>query len=398
MTLMAQAGSGEPLEVPLGDVLGDVPLFREIQRVLLSSTGPVNWELARQVGIAVASWGTEDPPPTEEDRRGFDETVRAAELAVTDFTGLPSPGDLGNVDVFRRAQWVEASIVGLRELLDPLATKLASALSEAQGQPPAGADNTALLEVVIQRMAPLMLGAQLGTVLGYLGQRVLGHYDLAVPRASGDICFVIPNISRFESDWSLSPIEFRAWVALHEVTHRLEFARPWARVHFLGLVRDLVQHAELDLTGLERRLEELDLGNPEALSEAFEGMGNLFGQAATDEQRLRVARVQAFMAAAEGYGEHVMGSLGRKMLPSLSRIEEALRRHTEGRPGTRALERMLGVRVTDEQYRAGAGFCAEVSKLTDEPTLARMWESAESLPSMPELQEPMLWLARMPVA
>src|SRR5438067_3914834 len=31
---------------------------------------------------------------------------------------------------------------------------------------------------------------------------------------------------------------------------------------------------------------------------------------------------------------------------------------------------------------------------TDEQTLARMWDSAESLPSKPELEEPRLWLAR----
>jgi uncharacterized protein (DUF2342 family) len=34
-------------------------------------------------------------------------------------------------------------------------------------------------------------------------------------------------------------------------------------------------------------------------------------------------------------------------------------------------------------------------ELTDEDTLSRMWEGPESLPSMPELEEPSLWLARI---
>ena len=38
---------------------------------------------------------------------------------------------------------------------------------------------------------------------------------------------------------------------------------------------------------------------------------------------------------------------------------------------------------------------ASVAELTDETTLARMWESPEALPSMPEFEEPTLWLARM---
>jgi len=48
-----------------------------------------------------------------------------------------------------------------------------------------------------------------------------------------------------------------------------------------------------------------------------------------------------------------------------------------------------------EQYRLGRSFCDRVAELTDERTLARLWESAEALPSMPELEEPTLWLARM---
>ena len=79
---MSPTPEEQPFGVPPGDVWNDVPLFREIQRVLMSSSGPVNWELARQVGIASASWGTEDPAPSEEDRRGFDEAVRVAELQV----------------------------------------------------------------------------------------------------------------------------------------------------------------------------------------------------------------------------------------------------------------------------------------------------------------------------
>jgi len=190
-------------------------------------------------------------------------------------------------------------------------------------------------------------------------------------------------------------MEFRTWVALHEVTHRFEFAQPWVRPHFLDLVRDLVEHAELDFSGLEQRMESMDFSDPEALSEAFEGMGNFFGTGTDPEQRLRIGRVQAFMAAAEGYGDHVMESLGRRMLPSFARIEEALTRYREGRHGDQALERLLGLEMKQEQYRLGRDFCDRVVELTDESTLSRMWDSAEALPSMPELEEPSLWLSRM---
>jgi coenzyme F420 biosynthesis associated uncharacterized protein len=306
------------------------------------------------------------------------------------------------VRAVRRAQWVEANVTSLRELIEPVAERLGGALGEAMpgldpalGQDEAGPQGAEMMGMVMQRMAPLLMGAQVGSVLGYLAQRVLGQYDLAVPRAGGTLLFVVPNIAAFERDWSLSPVEFRAWVALHEVTHRLEFARPWTRPHFHELVRDLVGHAELDLSGLERQMEGLDLANPDALSEAVEGLGNVFGHAADPEQRLRVLRVQAFMAAAEGYGDHVAEALGRRMLTSYPMIEEALLRHREGRNGDLALERLLGLEMKAEQYELGREFCRQVAEGAGEETLSCMWDFAENLPSMPELAEPSLWLSRM---
>jgi len=82
------------------------------------------------------------------------------------------------------------------------------------------------------------------------------------------------------------------------------------------------------------------------------------------------------------------------MLPSYARIEEAMRRYREGEETDPVLERLLGIEVKREQYRLGRAFCDAVVAATDETTLARMWDSAESLPSPPELDEPRLWLAR----
>jgi coenzyme F420 biosynthesis associated uncharacterized protein len=343
----------------------------------------------------------DDPLPTDADLRSLEDTVRAAELAVSDFTGLPTPTDLARVEAFRRAQWVEANVHGLKEILEPVGAKLGGLLEsqlsaagpESMPLPPeAGGE---MLAGLMHRMVPLLLGAQVGQALGYLGQRVLGQFDLAVPRPGGSLYFVMPNIASFEREWSLPSVEFRAWVALHEVTHRFEFARPWVRPHFVHLVTDLVENAEIDLTSLQQRMESMDFSNPDALAEAFEGAGNLFGEAASGEQRLRVARVQAFMAAAEGYADHVMEQVGRSMLPSFSQIEEALRRYHEGRYGDQALERLIGLEMKQQQYELGRAFCTRVVELTDQATLSKMWESAVSLPSMPELEEPSLWLARM---
>jgi coenzyme F420 biosynthesis associated uncharacterized protein len=392
---MSPTPEEQPFGVPPGDVWNDVPLFREIQRVLMSSSGPVNWELARQVGIASASWGTEDPDPGEGDRRGFEEAVRVAELQVAGFTGLEAPSDIPKVEAVRRGQWVQANIEGLRAVLEPAAAKIGDAIAAAQ-QDAMPEPSQAGVAQVLGQLSPLLLGAQVGTVLGTLAQQVLGQYDIAVPRpdGSGALLFVVPNIARFEKEWSLDPTDFRTWIAIHEVTHRFEFARPWALTRFRELIDDFTSTLTLDVGELQQRLASLDPSNPESMQEMLAGEDSMFGAVMDDEQRLKLRRVQAFMTAAEGYGDHVMHALGARMLPSYARIDEAMRRYRETEQVDPVFERLLGIEVKREQYRLGRAFCDTVVELTDEATLARMWDSAEALPSMPELEEPRLWLAR----
>lgn len=379
------------------EAFADTPLFREIQRVLLSSTGPVNWELARQIAIATATGGRQDPTPSEEAGAGFEEAVRVAELAVTDLTGMTPPPEVTRVRAVRRAEWVEANVRGLQGLFEPAAERLAKVLGQARqeeaGEVPPEAQ---VFGALIDRMGPLLMGAQVGVVLGTLGQRVLGQYEIPLPRG-GDpaLLFVVPNIESFESDWSLPQVEFREWVAFHETSHAFQMGRPWVRDHFLGLLRELSEGMKIDVGELESRLEGLDLSDPQRLSEALGDPGELLAGSLTDEQRLLLARVQAFMAAAEGHASHVMEIAGRRILSEYERIEEAMRRqHEERSQEQRAVERLLGIDLKLEQYRLGKAFCEKVVELTDEVTLARMWDGPEALPSMPELEEPRLWLAR----
>ena len=397
-----------PFDAPSGDLFADVPLLREIQRVLLSSDGPVNWELARQIGIASAQWGQEDEPPTDEDARHVQEAVRLAELQIGQFTGLAPPTDVASVRAVRRAEWVQANIESLRDLLEPAAERVGEAITKAQQEAASSLDSdvhataepgiagmAAQLQQAMGQLSPLLLGAQVGQVLGYLGQRVLGQYDIAVPRSGpGSVLFVIPNIAAFERDWSLPQTDFRTWVALHEVAHRFEFAQAWTHAHFRMLLDDFLSTLEFDVGGIQERLAGLDISDPEAMQRAMESEPGLFGTVLDAEQRIKLARIQAFMAAAEGYGDHLTRALGERLLPSYGRIEEAMRRYRESEHADPVFERLLGIEMKRDHYRLGLAFCDTVVELTDEATLSSMWSSPEALPSMPEIEEPRLWLAR----
>jgi len=375
------------------DPFRDAPLFRELQRVMASSTGPVNWELARQVGIANAAEAGEDPAVPEMQGGLFEDAVRLAELHVTKLTGLEPPGDLAQVRVVRRAEWVSASTEGLRGLLETSAGQIAAALERAtRDQMPEEAQGMGGL---MTQLSPLLMGTQVGSVLGFLAQRVLGQFDVAVPRSGPPVMlFVWSNIAAFERDWTLDPTDLRTLIALHEVAHRFEFARPWSEPRLRELLEDFGATLRIDVEGMQARLSSLDASDPDSLRALMDGEEGLFGTELDDEQRLKLARIQAFMAAAEGYADHVMHAIGRELLPSYARIDEALRRYREEDASDPVFERLLGVEMKRERYEAGRAFCDEVVEQTDEATLARMWESAEAMPSLPEVDEPVLWLAR----
>jgi putative hydrolase len=371
----------------------DAPLFRELQRVMASSSGPVNWELARQVGVASAVEAGEDREPTDEDRHAFEEAVRVAEMHVAGFTGLEPPGDVAHVKAIRRSEWVDANVESLRSILEPAAQRLSEAMGRAAGEqlPP----EMQAMAGLVGQLTPLLMGTQVGQVMGFLAQTVLGQYDVAVPRSGpSTLMFVAPNVAAFEKDWSLDATDFRTYVALHEVTHRFEFAQPWAHACFRELLDDFLSTLRIDVEGLQTKLAALEAADPSAIQSFTESDEGLFGTELDDEQRLKLARIQAFMAAAEGYADHVMQALGRELLPSHSRIAEAMLRYREGEAGDPVFERLLGIEMKRDQYVQGRAFCDAVVELTDEATLTRMWESADAMPSLPEINEPRLWLAR----
>ena len=57
---------------------------------------------------------------------------------------------------------------------------------------------------------------------------------------------MLPNLGQAVEAFGADEREFMTWVALHEVTHAVQFAGvPWLHGHVAGLVRELLPQAEL---------------------------------------------------------------------------------------------------------------------------------------------------------
>jgi len=386
--------------------LRDAPLFRELQRVMSASSGPVQWELARQIAVASAAESGTDEAPGDDDRAPLEEAVRLAELQVVEHTGFAPSTEVLHVELQRRAEWIAAAMEDYRPLVETAATRVGESLGRAlteEGPEPAGEEADALAalgfgspQALIAQMGPLLQATQVGQVYGFLASRVFGAHDVGVPlAAAGPIRFVPANIERFQADWSLDAREFRTFVALHQVVHRLQFALPWLAGHAAGLLDDFLSTMTIDVDAIRDRFAQIAPTDPEAFQNALGGEDEaMFGVVLDDEQRVRLDRVRALIAAVEGYGDHVTATIGARLLGTYSRIEESMRRHRDDEDVDPLFARLLGVDVGREHVALGRRFCETVVEQTDEATLARMWTDAEALPGLAELEEPRLWLAR----
>ena len=184
---------------------------------MLSSTGPVNWEVARQTASWVALEGRPEPTIDAADRKQFEELVHAAQTLVVGETGLYATFATP-IQTVGPQGWVDLHLVALRPVLEALAESLGEAMRAAGDEPDSDEDLSAMfpglpaglpIGDVLRMVAPALLGVQAGSMIGYLAQHAFGRYDLPLPTGAlpdGDepsLTFVVSNVDGFEQEWTL---------------------------------------------------------------------------------------------------------------------------------------------------------------------------------------------------
>lgn len=350
----------------------------------VASPDPVDWATARRVARLVA--GRDQIASSylgASLSRDFESVTTEAEDLVADFTGLRAPGR-AHAAVLDRAGWVDANIGSMRTMLAPLTEKLGERLAQSPVAP------------IGRRVA----GAEVGSLLGYLAQRVLGQYDLLVPEtepgsASADaVYYVGPNVLALEKRFAFRPLEFRRWIAIHEVTHRAQFTGvPWMRDYFISLVQGSLSIVDPDptvfLRAIGRAADALRAGrNP--LDD-----GGLVGLFASPEQQEILGRVQGLMSLLEGHGNYVMNELGRRHVNGAERMARVLHTRRQQRGLNRQIQKLLGIEMKMRQYEVGERFVRGVESAAGIAALDAAWRDPSCLPTVAELEDPQGWLARV---
>jgi coenzyme F420 biosynthesis associated uncharacterized protein len=305
---------------------------------------------------------------------------------LSETLGTELPGVVERAAVVDRAGWVRANVSTFAALIGTIEGDLLDQVV------PVGGGLGAATMAIANRFVTTR---QLGFLLGFLGQRVLGQYDLALLSAEakdGRLLFVEENIRATAASLGVPVGPFRTWIALHETTHAFEFeAHPWLRPYLAGRL-------ERQLSLFSRDASSLGRDALRGLGRALrgEGDGHWMERLMGDEQRRLFRETQAVMSLLEGFSDYVMDEVGRDLVPDVERISARFHERRQRRTQfERAILRLTGMDLKLEQYRAGERFVRAIATSAGPGALARLWDGPETLPTADEIATPGRWIARV---
>lgn len=338
----------------------------------------VDWQFAATVGRRLARPG---PPSSDYTRRQvIDELVGAAAKAeplVRDVTGLVADGAVPAARIVDRPEWVAAAAESMRVMMNG-------------AEKPRGF------------LTGRVTGAQTGAVLAYVSSGILGQYDpFATDNGAraGCLLLVYPNVIAVERQLRIEPSDFRLWVCLHEVTHRVQFtANPWLPDYMSQALGLLTRDAGDDLGEVVSRLADYARNRGNQNSDANSaGILGLVRAVQSEPQRHALDQLLVLGTLLEGHADHVMDAVGPMAVPSVATIRRRFdeRRHRKQPPLQRLLRALLGLDAKLSQYTRGKAFVDHVVGQVGMARFNAIWAGPETLPLPIEIEEPQRWIDRV---
>src|SRR5690349_5481582 len=397
-------GGGGPVG-PFG-AMGDPQQFadalRQFADMLSYRGGPVNWDLAKNVARhAIAAAG--DPSVLDAQRREVTEAVRLADLWLDEATEFPS--GIRKIEAWSRSEWLEATFPVWAKLCDPIAAKGVEAMSGMFTADPAQLGEAipgemrqaagALggrggLGAMMRQLGGAMIGSQTGTAVGELAREVIGSADIGLPLGPEGTAALLPaGVAEFGRGLSVDIGEVRLFLALREAAHQRLFAHvPWLRANLLGAVEQYASGISVDMARLQEAIPDVDITNPEALSEALSGEG-LFRPEDTPAQKAALTRLETALALVEGWVATVVSAAATERLTHADALAEAIRRRrATGGPAERTFATLVGLELRPRRLREATAIWQGLTEARGIDGRDALWAHPDLLPTADDLENP----------
>ena len=231
-------------------------------------------------------------------------------------------------------------------------------------------------------------------MLAFVSSGILGQYDPFATAEDGCLLLVYPNVIAVERQLQIAPSDFRLWVCLHEVTHRVQFtANRWLSGYMSQALGLLTQDAGEDIVQVLSRLAEF-ARNRDA---SAPGIVGLVRAVQSEPQRKALDQLLVLGTLLEGHADHVMDAVGPLVVPSVATIRRRFdeRRNRKQPPLQRLLRALLGLDAKLSQYTRGKAFVDHVVGRVGMERFNTVWSSPDTLPLPEEIEEPQRWIDRV---
>ncbi|MGA0145651.1 MAG: zinc-dependent metalloprotease [Ilumatobacteraceae bacterium] len=376
-----------------------LPFFGEMMK-MFADQGPVQWDTARQVAHMTATGGQAESNPDPAARMSFVDLGRIVVDQLEAVTGRLHPVLAVEPAVVTRTLWVDATL----EDYKPFFTDLATALAQRPEPDTDDDPMAAMLGQFSGLLAPTMMGMTVGSMVGLLGKRSLGQYDLPLPRRAGRApMFVLTNIDEFAVEWNLSTDDARMWTLISELTLHSIISVPHVAAEIDRLVRSHVAAFRPDPHAIMDKLSSIESSDPMQIMQSLQNvLGDpevLLGAMRSPEQDRLQPHIDTALSLVVGWADHIADQVGARILGNPARISEAARRRRiESGEETTFVERLLGLRLDRSRVEQGKSFVAGVVERAGTTGLDPLFDRTNSLPTKAELEAPGLWLARLEIS
>jgi putative hydrolase len=373
-------------------------------------TGPVNWDLARQIAQAHLTGGggaamplgmglpgmtalpsaeaqqpVGDPPIDAAARAEVTEALRLADLWLEPHAALPS--GISAAVAWTRSEWLAATMDVWRKLCDPVAARIVASMTDLVPEQMRG--QLGPMTAMVSSLGGALFGGQLGTALGSLAAEVVSASDIGLPLGPTGTAALLPaNIVEYGQGLEMPADQLRLYVALREAAHQRLFTHvPWLRGHILNAVETYAAGIRVDREAVEEAISRFDPTNPQPVQEiALEG---IFTPDDSPQQKSALARLETALALVEGWVSHVVDRAATDRLPEVVRLGEAFRRRRgAGGPAEQTFAALVGLELRPRRLREATALWAALTEHRGVSGRDALWGHPDLLPDEEAFTDP----------
>jgi len=365
-------------------------MLHQLGDLMSGETGPVNWQVARQSAMEIIG---ADVGTTGADNTEVADAVRLADHWLDPVTTLPS--GVTSTEAWSRRRWLEATRPAWTELVEPVAGRIGSSMTDAI--PEEMRSMAGPLLGMMGQIGGLIFGGQVGQALGSLATEVVSATDIGMPLGPSGVAALLPESIRALGDGLDVPLDqVRLFVALREAAHHRLFGHvPWLAGHLSAAVRAYAEGITVDTSRFEALAGQLDPTDPEAMQRAV-GEG-LFEPSNSPAQQAALARLETALALVEGWVDTVTAAAAATQLPAFAALQETMRRRrATGGPAERTFASLVGLELRPRRLREAATLWQTLGERRGVDGRDAIWSHPDLLPTAADLDDPIGWADRGP--